>query len=165
MIANSKCLTGKNIQLFVDNELTIQDRYVTEQHLASCAECKLKIKDRAEWTCQVKKSLGKSKFNPIEIPEFRNNSSSKKPVNKRHILYSLLKIAAVILIFLCGAQLFLKKKTPVYQPTAEDLLLWEEATSGNDANYDWHNRHFPSLVTIDSFETISQDINKQNNKL
>lgn len=159
MTTNSKCLTDHTVQLFVDNELTEKEKQIMEQHLASCSKCKKILKDQTKWANQVKNALGKSTFNPIEIPEFRINISSKKPVNKRHLFYPLLKVAAVILIFLGGAQLFMKKKTPVYQPTAEDFLLWEEATAGNDANYDWHNRQIPSPVMSDSFESKNQDIN------
>lgn len=159
MTIKSKCLTGKTIQLFVDNEMTEQERYIVGQHLACCQECEQKIKDQTEWSNLVKKTLGSSLYNPVEIPEFWNPSTSVKQKSKRHLLYPLLKIAAVIIIFLGWAQLFMKKKTPVYQPTAEDLLLWEEATAGNDANYDWHNRYIPSLLTSDRSEAKSQDIN------
>lgn len=134
MIKN-KHLSGQIIQTFLDGELYESERNAVEQHLATCRECQQEIKIRADWASRVKVSLSDGSFNEPEIPEFRIVQPGK-----RNLLPSLLKIAALVLLLLGIAQLFHKEKEIAYEPTVHDLLLWEETSTGNDANYLWHNR-------------------------
>ena len=140
MRTNINCINELLIQRYIDQELGNSERIRIEQHLVDCADCRVAIQKQREWTIEVKSALGKATVRPNEIPDFRMETVIISRNRTNRVIYSLMKIAALIVFIFGGAYLLTRKQTPVYQPTIEDIQLWMEANSGNDANYDWHNR-------------------------
>lgn len=137
-----RCINELTVQRYIDGELTESERTLVDQHLSLCQACTKKNHIQTEWAHQVKRSLKNRPVESTEIPEFQIGANpALRRRTKTGFLRPLLKIAAIITIILGGALILTKKHTPVYQPTAEDIQLWMEETSGNDANYDWHHRH------------------------
>ena len=147
MKTNIKCIDDLTAQRYIDGELTDSERIRINQHLLLCQACSGKIQKQTEWADEVKWSLRNSSVDSTNIPEFRISARQLKTRINADLLRPLLKIAAIIAVILGGTFLLTKEQTPVYQPSAEDIELWMEATSGNDANYDWHHRQIGCPVT------------------
>jgi len=135
-----KCEDDLIIQRYIDRELTDSERTLVDKHLSLCMACTEKIREQTEWAHEVKLSLRNRPVLSTEIPEFQIGANLTRRKTRTVLRSPLLKIAAIITIIF-GCTLYLTKKfTPVYQPTSEDIQMWMEETSGNDANYDWHHR-------------------------
>lgn len=149
MTTNTQCITDLTTQQYIDGELTETERILVEEHLSACRSCADKIQKRAQWVGLVKCSLEKKNVESTEIPEFKLDAN---PIDRRikpKIVRSFLKMAAIVTVILGSTFLLTKNKALVYQPTEDDVELWLEATSGNDANYDWHQRQM-SIPPIES---------------
>ena len=136
----NKCIDDLTVQRYIDGELAESERTLVDKHLSLCLACTEKIRKQTEWVQQVKWSLRNRPVLSTEIPEFQIGANLTHRRTRTVWLSPLLKIAAIITIILGCALYLTKKHTPVYQPTSEDIQLWMEETSGNDANYDWHHR-------------------------
>ena len=159
MKTNAKCIDDLTVQRYIDGELTESERILIDMHLSICRPCADKIQEQAQWVGLVKCSLEKRFVESTEIPEFKIDINPENRRIKSEWLRSFLKIAAIIAVILGGTFLLTKKQNPVYQPTAEDIELWMEATSGNDANYDWHQRQ----IEMPNIESIVQPENRSFN--
>jgi hypothetical protein len=135
-----KCINDLTVQRYIDGDLIESERTLVDQHLLLCQACTKKIQEQTEWALQVKWSLRNQPVESTKIPEFRIGANLAPRRTKTVLHHPLLKVAAIITIILGGALILTKQHTPVYQPTAEDIQLWMQETSGNDANYDWHHR-------------------------
>ncbi len=156
---NMNCINELLIQRYIDQELGDLERIRIEQHLLECVDCRVAIQKQKEWTIEVKSALGKANVGSNEIPDFRMETDTFPRKKTDRLIYSLMKIAALIVFILGGAYLLTREQTPVYQPTAEDMQLWMEANSGNDANYDWHNRQITMPLIDLAISAESQIVN------
>ena len=159
MKTNMNCINELLIQQYIDQELGDLERIRIEQHLVDCVDCRVAIQKQKEWTIEVKSALGKATVRSNEIPDFRMKTGAPHRKKTDQLIYLLMKIAALIVLILGGAYLFTREQTPVYQPTAEDMQLWMEANSGNDANYDWHNRQITMPLIDLAISAESQTAN------
>jgi len=135
------CLTDNTIQLYSDNELPENERIMVEQHLEQCPGCSLKVQKHTEWINHFKLAMGKPSGINTGIPDLRTTNT----LMTKNFVMPLLKIAAAIILILGGYFIVQYNNIKTYQPTASDLLLWEETVSGDDANYKWHNRNVSIL--------------------
>jgi len=155
MKINKDCLNDSLIQLYIDKELSEEERNQVEGHLEQCPCCSVKIKNHSDWIEQFKSAFGKNSGSDTQIPEMQLTITRRK----KHVLKIFIRIAAVFILVFGGYFLFQEISPKKYKPTAVDLLIWEEINSGNDANYSWHNRSISILVTDDEGRINYMNIN------
>ena len=154
----NKCLSDKEIQLFLDGEASPERHQELQKHLAECEQCSIKVADQRRWIEFVNSSLkGEAVEKDFPIPPFKSGLPPTKSIKIN--FGSLLKIAAVIAVMLSVYLIADKKEPPAYKPNAQELLLWEETMLGDDANYVWHDRTISAMETNAEGEVISIEIN------
>jgi len=150
-----ECISDRTILLYQDNQLDETTKKQVDQHLSECAACASKAYEMAQWAAKVKQSLAGSPMN-VEIPEFIYPAALQPNKEKRIRIYSTLKIAALIAIIISGYLVITEKQRIGYQPGEYEMMLWEEVSSGDDANQTWHSRELPILITDSRGETDNQ---------
>jgi len=152
----AKCLSDKEIQLFIDGEFPIEKQLEYKTHLAGCEQCSARLAEQKSWIEFVNSSLKTGLAEKdIAIPPFNNGLPLARNKSIKINFRSLLKVAAVIAVLLGGYLILDKKETNPYAPTAQDLLLWEEAMMGDDANQVWHHRTISAMETNVEGEVIT----------
>ncbi len=156
----NKCLSDNEIQLFLDGEVSAGRYQELQKHLSECIHCSAKLAEQRRWIEFVNSSLkGEAVEKDIPIPPFKSGLPPTKSRTIKINFRSLLKIAAVIAVMLSVYLITEKKETPAYEPTAQELLLWEETMLGDDANHVWHDRTISAMETNAEGEVISMEIN------
>lgn len=158
-MGTNKCLSEKIIQHFIDNELDKEGLISTMQHLKTCSLCAENVKAQRDWANLVKASARNnvsSSENPILLNEIMLNKNWNRP--QRFNIHKLTKIAALLILFFGSYLLFREKEAETYQPTAQELLLWEQHTMGDDANQIWHDRMISAVETNAGGEVLQIDI-------
>ena len=156
----NKCLSDKEIQLFLDGEVSAESHRELQKHLAECEHCSTRLAEQRRWIEFVNSSLkGEAIERNIPIPPFKSGLPPAKSKSIKINFRSLLKIAAVIAVILSVYLIAEKKETQAYKPTAQELLLWEETMLGDDANHVWHERMISSMETNAEGEVITIQIN------
>jgi hypothetical protein len=131
-----------------------------QKHLAECEKCSTRITEQRRWIEFVYSSLkGEEVEKDIVIPPFKKDLSPAKSKFIKISFRFLLKIAAVIAVMVSVYLIAEKKETPAYQPTAQELLLWEETMQGDDANQVWHDRTITVMETNSAGEVVNIEIN------
>lgn len=159
MLKKNKCLTDKDIQVFIDHELPSAERQEVQMHLDNCADCSAMVQDQIYWINKVKLSIRNIEVQSIGIPPMKSGLPAKKNRNTKTYLMKFLKIAAVLVVLLGSYFMLKEKEKPAYKPSAQDLMIWEENAMGNDANQIWHSRLISVTETNAKGETISVETN------
>jgi hypothetical protein len=159
MLKRNKCLTDKDIQLFIDNGLPPAVHQELQKHLDTCADCSVMVQNQIKWIKKIKTSLGNKEVQDGEVPPFELKLIVKQNRIPRIYFRRILKIAALLIVLLGSYFMLNEKNKPVYKPTAQDLMLWEENAMGNDANQIWHSRTFLMTETNSKGETVSVETN------
>lgn len=156
----AKCLSDNEIQLFLDAEFSAEKQLEYKTHLEICEQCSARLTEQKSWIELVNSSL-KTEFaeKDIAIPPFNNGLPLARNKSIKINFRALLKVAVVIAVLLGGYLILDKKGTNPYAPTAQDLLLWEEAMMGDDANQLWHHHTISAMETNVEGEVITIKIN------
>jgi anti-sigma factor RsiW len=156
----SKCLSDNEIQLYLDSEISAERHQELQKHLVECQTCSNKVAEQRRWIEFVHSSLkGAEVEKDIEIPPFKKELSPAKSKFIKFNFRFLLKIAAVIAVMVSVYLIAEKKETQAYQPSAQELLLWEETMQGDDANQVWHDRTITVMETNSAGEVVNIEIN------
>lgn len=142
----NKCLSKETIQTYIDQELSEEERKLADLHLKLCKECRQSLQELESWSSFVRQSLKEQPIISAEIPDFHEKYIEEKPGTKRRLLPAFIKVAAVFLFGIGGIWWLTREKEKPFQPSEADLIIWESAASGNDANYDWHNPQLPVIT-------------------
>lgn len=159
MSNNTKCLTDSSIQLFIDGELDKPKIKLVEQHLSTCPDCRKKVDEQSAWANEVKRAINLISVSKNEIPEFTGNLKPKNSRTIRHEIFPFFKIAALFVLMFGTYLILLENQKSSYKPSSSDILLWEAAAAGDDANRAWHERQITTLITDQNGEIKYFDIN------
>lgn len=156
----NKCFSDNEIQFYLDSELSAESHQELQKHLAECEKCSTRITEQRRWIEFVHSSLkGEEVEKDMVIPPFKKELSPAKSKPIKLNFRFLLKIVAVIALLVSVYLIAEKKETQAYQPTAQELLLWEETMQGDDANQVWHDRTITAVETNSAGEVVNIEIN------
>jgi preprotein translocase subunit SecG len=131
------------MQLFIDNELSYDEKATIFNHLKHCEKCS----DLYQETIQDKEnllqilSLLDSDFSENEIPEFK-----KPTLQKRINRFTILKIAASFVLLM--GLFFLWKTNQDKQKNKNDSLQAQyELLDQTDQNKKWHKKQIDVVIT------------------
>ena len=135
-----RCLVDFEIHALIDGELSADERRIANLHAENCNRCALRIEELGQWTMRVKQTMRSTDPAVVHVPVYEGNEGS--PVRRRigKVILRLAGIAALLALAVITTTIISERSNNHYEPTAHDLMLWEENSAGNDANRLWHNR-------------------------
>lgn len=157
MRKKDKCPDNGEIQAFIDNELAGSSLEKVKVHLESCDDCKEHYREMVSWADKIKKAIRTGEPEDHGVPIFTGDIKDLKQARERKaagkFLHRILpRIAALLIIGLITWLIVSDNKDGAYEPTAYDLMLWEENMAGNDANRLWHMQNQPLMIIEPDYE-------------
>jgi len=157
MRRKGKCPDNGEIQAFIDNELAGSSYERVKGHLESCDYCKEHYREMAGWADRIKEANKTGDPENHVVNAFTGDAIERIPGSRNEarvkILYRLLpRIAALLIIGLITWFIARNNRDGAYEPTAYDLMLWEENMAGNDANRLWHMQNLPQMIIEKEYE-------------
>lgn len=147
------CLNRYELQPYIDNEVSQEEREAFELHLEGCKECSGLYADAKEEVTQVKQALSlyELPYDEIPIPAF------KQPKNKHTWLSSFSAAACFALII--GTYFTLNNNILKSRQINQSELEVEQMLYQCDPNKLWNDKQPVITVTNEQGEIIYSSIN------
>ncbi|MCD6659124.1 MAG: hypothetical protein LT105_03090 [Lentimicrobium sp.] len=160
-MGTNKCLSEQEIQHFLDNELTRQEQLQILQHIKNCTFCAGKINTQRDWAYQVKLSLRNDALTNGSYSTLPSIKLTEKYLRIRKLRYYklvLTKLAAIVILFIGTYWFFNQQKNNYYEPNAQELLLWEQKMTNDDANQIFHDQMISTMEINAAGEMLNIEI-------
>ena len=129
------CLTNKELQLLIDNELYQSMKEEFNLHLKECKSCAVRLKEQKEFITLITSQINTNVPAVDRVPPFRG--IELKPVKPKKN-YAWLKVAAILLPFVVLGSIYLNREKPQqkeqFSLSAEDIMQYEAYNTNIDAN-------------------------------
>ena len=152
---NSKCMSEKMIQMYIDNEIDTFEKAEMEKHFAECKNCNLRLYEFKKMISDFKQSISLVNIDSIEIPEFNYEKAPLITRKTHHLFYWKWAAAAVILI---ASSLFIHKKINTNSPNDVRYIIFD-MSSEVDANKPLHEQSMSIYIIDKSGKQIENIIN------
>ena len=151
------CLNEGEIQALIDNELSGSQLEKTRRHIDSCYDCKKMYVEMDAWSDTLRNAIKTGDPGVHNIPVFTGDVKGSKLVPLKNTplkkIYRIMpRIAALFILGLLTWLIARDNLEGAYEPTAYDLMLWEENMAGNDANRLWHMQNQPLMIIEPDYE-------------
>ena len=141
---NSKCLSEKMIQMYIDNEIDTFEKAGMEKHFAECKNCNRRLYEFKKMISDFKQSMSLVNIDSIEIPEFKHEETPLISGKKHPAFYWKWAVAAVILI---ASSLLIYNKLNTNSQNDVQYIIFD-MSSEVDANKPLHEQSM-SIYIID----------------
>ena len=97
-----RCIDPDQIQKYIDNEVTLEEKVLIKDHLKHCQACATRTNNQLEMATQVKDTINLITKETIEIPEFAipEKQNKKHAIISRRLIYSVAAACIIILILI-----------------------------------------------------------------
>ena len=139
-----KCLNRLDMQLYIDNELSIEQKIEYDNHINTCLSCQ-ELLNEANEEKQMLLSLLSITDNTIfdsEIPVFTIPQKSTKSIR-----FQLFNIAASIAIIISLYSIFQQKSTIVEPKQCHTQMSTVGNLDNSDQNKKWHKNQLEVVIT------------------
>ncbi|MFA5417312.1 MAG: zf-HC2 domain-containing protein [Bacteroidales bacterium] len=95
------CISDELIQKYVDEETTLPEETLIQEHLLGCAACAYKLEIQKTLASGVKRALHLLENTEVEIPEFKWPNQRKRIINHKfkRVIYSVSAACILVLVF------------------------------------------------------------------
>lgn len=152
---NSKCISEKMIQMYIDNEIDTFEKAGMEKHFAECKICNQRLNEYKKMISDFKQSMSLVNIDSIEIPEFNYEKTPLIKRRKHRTFYWKYAAAAVILI---ASSLFIHKKINTNRQNDIQYIIFD-MSSEVDANKPLHEQSMSIYIIDKSGKQIETIIN------
>lgn len=115
------CLTNKQLQEFIDLEVSSHQQERYEQHLSKCQHCKNRYNEQKEWTELIKGQVLKATPTITQVPDF--NAPTLSASRKLYRIPLWAKVAAVMIPAICFWRMSDKNEEQYFQTAYNDSLI------------------------------------------
>ena len=151
---NSKCLSEKMIQMYIDNETDTFEKANLEKHFEECKNCNQRLVVHKKMISDFKHSMSLPNIESIEILEFKHEKPSIFARKKHRLFYWKWAAAAVILI---ASSLFIYEKLNTNSPDNVQYIIFD-MSSEVDANMPLHEQSMTIYIIDKSGKKIENII-------
>ena len=152
---NSKCISEKMIQMYIDNEIDAFEKTGMEKHFAECKKCNRKLYEHKKMIADFKLSISLVNIDSIDIPEFKHEKAPEISRKKHRLFYWKWAAAAVILI---ASSLFIHKKINTNSQNDVQYIIFD-MSSEVDANKPLHEQSMSIYIIDKSDKKMEHFIN------
>jgi hypothetical protein len=152
-----RCLTDKQLQLLVDDELTAGQKKKYLNHIEVCSLCAKKYRDRIELVASIKASITEAVKLPKSIPEFRIPTKPTGQEVRMHRIPLWVKVAAVLVPAIIGWKLY-DKPQEILKPNDKSMQVYEMC-NGVDANTAFQENMIVTTVTDENGNVLECSTN------
>lgn len=124
-----KCISDELIQKYIDGEITPDERFFIDAHLAHCRECNRKVKEHSEWIHHFKQKINAPDNSKIDIPDFSIPAAAVPPMRKTRIKKLIPAISAACILLLISIL-----SIPKDAPQPQQIVLLHIYENEFDAN-------------------------------
>jgi len=147
-----RCLTDKQIQQLIDDELFPNQMDNYKSHIDTCTYCAEKYSERKELSASIKVLMNETATSPERIPEFRIPAKQIHPKAKVRRIPLWAKVAAVIVpVYFIWKMV--DKPQEDFKPSAENIQLYEMC-NGVDANTAFQENMIVTTVTDENGKVV-----------
>lgn len=147
-----RCLTDKQIQQLIDDELSASQIEKYNSHIYACPYCNEKYEEQKELALSLKSLINETAKSPERIPEFWIPTKQAHPQMKVRRIPLWVKVAAVLIpVFFVWK--FAHRPQEDFKPTAESIQLYEMC-NGVDANTAFQENMIITTVTDENGKVV-----------
>ncbi len=152
-----KCLNRDEMQVYIDNEFSLEKKNEIHDHIENCKVC-LELFNEAKKEKQLLLNA-LSYYDEAKpsnnIPEFKIPERNQK-INRLQMFSVAASVALLISLFF----VFQKKKEPSNKK--EDILIYSiESLDNTDPNKKWHNKQTEIVITDENGNIVETFISKK----